>query len=123
MPNLFGIDLPGILAATAGPGFADATLTVVTQGTRSVGAIASGTNPTSTDYPCRGLIADVSLSQVNGFLIQQGDRVITLLARTIAGGTVTPKTSDRVTISGATYNIIAVEADAAASVYHLHVRG
>lgn len=125
MPNIFGIDIAGIVdsSLTAAGGLLPATLHSVTQGTRANGAIASGTNPTETAYPCKGIVSDYAVGQINGFLIQAGDRKVLLVGKSIAGGTVEPKPSDRVTIEGRTYSVVGVTRDPAAATYECHVRG
>jgi len=125
VPNLFGLDIAGIVstALDAAGGLLPAVLTVVTPGTRTVGAIASGTNPTSTDYPCKGIVSDYAVGQVDGFLIQAGDRKVLLIGKTINGGATEPKPSDRVTIEGRPYTVVNVTRDPAGACFELHVRG
>jgi hypothetical protein len=124
-PNLFGLDIAGIVesAISAAGGLLPATLIVVTPGTRTPGSVSAGTNPTSTDYACKGLVSDYAVGQIDNTLVQQGDRKVLLIARSIGGGAVEPKPSDRVTIESRTYTVIAVTRDAAAAAYHLQVRG
>lgn len=120
--TLFGVDVAGILAAELGPGMVAATLTVVTPGTRTANDLAAGTNATTAAHACRGIIADYATREVDGTLIKMGDRKVTLLAKTIAAGSVVPKPNDKVTIEGVEYRIIRVERDAAASHYDCQVR-
>lgn len=122
MATLFGVDVAGILAAELGPGMLAATLTVVTPGVRNPADLAAGTNATTAVHACRGIIADYTTREIDDALIKMGDRKVTLLAKTISGGSVVPKPNDKVTIEGATYRIVRVERDAAASHYDCQVR-
>ncbi len=125
------IDIAKLIAQHLGPrteiGIGPATLTKVTAGTRTPGAASGGTNPTTADYACRGLVSDYDAAKIDGTLIERGDREVTLLGATIASAQV-PTTQDRVTIAdtpgGAlvTYQIVRVGSDPVAATYTLQVR-
>lgn len=122
MPELFGIDIAGIIAQEVGPGVLPATLIVVTPGTRLLGNPTGGTQPTRTSIPGgRGLIDDYTDDQIDGTLVQEGDRIVTLIANTFPGLPV-PKPNDEVTIENGTYKIIRVKRDTAAATYTCQVR-
>lgn len=122
MAELFGIDIAGIIAQEIGPGVLPATLIVVTAGTRDTNNLSAGTQPTENSIPGRGFQEDYDDNQIDGTLIQEGDRRITLIANTFAGRPV-PKTGDKITIEGATYNILKVRRDPAAATYVCQSRG
>lgn len=125
MPNLFGLDIAGIVASSlqAAGGLAPAVLTSITQGTRTSGAIASGTNPTSVDYPCEA-IEEAAAGQIPGLLIQTDISTITLIAKSIAGGAVWPKPQDYVSVNGGKrYSIVHVDTDPAAATHVCKVIG
>ena len=123
---MFGIDLPGIVLATHGGSYEDATLLAVTAGDRDPDDLAAGTNPTTTSYSCKALVTDYSPHEL-GDLVVAGDRKVQILARSLAAGTVRPKPGDQVTIGGVTYDIVpergAVTHDPAVAVYECRVRG
>lgn len=121
MPNLFGIDIAGIIAQEIGPGVLDATLIVVTPGTRSTNSTA-GTNPTTVSISGKGFIEDYEDNQIDGTLVKKGDRRITLIANTFAGLPV-PKSNDKIEIENATYTIQRVKRDPAAATYTCQSRG
>lgn len=122
MPNLFGIDIAGIIGNELGPSLLPATLIKVTASTRTPGSLTSGMNPTSLNYSVRGILSDYEDHQINGTLIVKGDKQVLLLGATIAGGQI-PVAGDRVIIEGNTYNIIKVSRDPAAATYTCQVRG
>lgn len=78
-----------------------------------------------TEHPCRGFIEDFSTHSFEGTLIAAGDRKVTLLGDTIAGGAVPEGgiNKDRVTVEGKTWVIHRVLArDPAGATYILQAR-
>jgi hypothetical protein len=99
-----------------------ATLTKVTPGTRTPGELGAGTNPTSIAHPCEGIVQSFDTGLIDGTLIRREDRRISLLIATLPDG-VEPKTSDKITIDGATYVILGVpDRDAAKFMFICHGR-
>lgn len=92
-----------------------ATLIVVTSGTRMPGAIASGTNPTTSSVTCRGLVVQWKRALLNATTVQVGDRVVMLLGATLSGSV--PKVGDKITIEGSTTRVIDIERDPASATY------
>lgn len=76
-----------------------ATLVKSEPGTRIPGDLASGTQPTSSGYPCRGMLAgyDAKTIAVSGTLIQSNDRKITIIGGSLPSG-IAPDKNDQVTI-------------------------
>lgn len=103
--KLFGIDISGLIKKHVGSGVLDATLTKVTPGTRTPGQLTGGTNPTSTDYPCRGFIDTQAIEAKDGGLEIGGKLVVVLIGDTISEGTVAPEPGDRITIENTVYLI------------------
>ena len=100
-------------AALAAEGFlVAAALIKVTAGTRTVGAENAGTNPTEASYAAQGYVARRKATKIAGTLVEQADRVVVLLGRTIEGAKV-PTSKDKVTIDGETLRVIAVDSDLA----------
>ena len=93
-----------------------ATLIKVTAGTRTGGAVSGGTHPTESSYSARGFVDSTKRDQINGTLVETNDRVVYLVAQSIASGQV-PTTKDKITIEGATVRIVAVDRDPAAAGY------
>lgn len=122
MPNLFGIDIAGLVSKNIGPGLPAATLTKITQGSRTTGSLTGGANPTSTAHSCKAVLSDYNDYQMSNTVIQTGDRKVLILTNTISGGVV-PAMGDKITIEGATYNIIRAKRDPAAATYECQVRG
>lgn len=102
--KLFGVDISGIIAKNIGPGVLPATLRKNTPGTRSNAAITAGTNPTSTDYTCRGFIDASSTKDQKGGLTPVDKRDVVLIGDTIQGGAF-PEVNDHILIDGLTFFI------------------
>lgn len=122
MPNLFGIDIAGILATNLASGLLPATLTKVIAQIRTPGALTAGVNPESADYPCRGLIEDYNETLMSLTQINVGDKRIMLLGGTLPS-TIVPSTGDYITIESNSYTIISVQRDPAAATYTCQARG
>lgn len=120
--KLFGVDIAKEVNRAAGSGLLPATLTVVTAGERVPGRLAHGTEPTTEDYPCRGVLEDYTERQIDGDIVRVGDRRVLLLGASISGGAVVPKPTDRITIESVEYTIARVERDPAAATYVCQVR-
>ena len=122
--TIFGVDIAGLVAdAISASDATAATLISVVPGTRTVGSPSAGTNPTSTNYGCRGFVVDYAAAQIDGTLVVVGDRLVSLVAKSINGGSTTPKPGDRVTVRSRTYSVVRVEGDAAEAMWHCQVRG
>lgn len=95
-----------------------ATLTKITAGIRMPSAVTAGTTPTEQSYAAQGIEADLRQLQRDGTLIDGVDAAIRLIGSTIASGQV-PAPSDRITIGGKTYTIVAdgVARDPASATY------
>jgi hypothetical protein len=101
----------------------DATLTKVTQGTRTVGQLTGGTNPTSVSYSCKGFVDQQAFSdRPDAPLVNYRARVAVLIGLSIENGTVIPAQGDQLTIEGATYNIASVARDPAKATYTCELR-
>ena len=122
MPKLFGIDIAGLVGKQLGKSLLPLTLTKVTAGTPTAGSLTGGSNPTTADSAARGILDDYRAVQIDGELIQRGDRKVLILGATITPAVV-PEPGDRVTIEGATFNVVRVERDPAAATYTCQVRG
>ncbi len=104
MANPYGIDVAALMNSKMGPMFVDATLTVRTRGTATVGNETAGTNPTTAAKTCKAQIEDSDERQRDGSIIQNGRRSILLLADSIEDSAV-PKPNDDITISSVVYRI------------------
>lgn len=124
MPDLFGLDIAGIVASAidSAGGLLAVTLTKMTPGTRNPLDPTAGTNPTSTPYTCEGVISDYANRQIDGTLVKTGDRQVLILGATLPAGIV-PGPNDHVTIEGLPYDVVRVTRDPAAAAYTLQVRG
>jgi hypothetical protein len=105
-----------------------ATLTKVTPGTRTPGAISAGRHSSTTDYPVQAIAASTSAMRIAGTLIAGVDRVIRIFGASLPAGVV-PTPGDRVTMDGATSTIVgdsaglrAVTVDAAKAMYTCQCR-
>ena len=117
--KLFGVDISKLVADNIGPGVLDATLTVVTPGTRSLTDPTAGTVPTTVDHACKGFIDTQRVRNFDGTLVEDGTKKLVLIGDTINGGATAPSVGDQVTLEGAVYRIEVVDRDPAAATYTL----
>ncbi|MCH9664661.1 MAG: hypothetical protein K0U41_02295 [Gammaproteobacteria bacterium] len=122
MPELFGIDIAGIVAQEIGPRVLPATLIVITRGPRDPADPTEPGPEIRTPHPCRGFIEDYDDDKIDGTLVQRGDRLVTLIGGTLPSGII-PTGSDKVTIEDSTYNVERIKRDPAAATYQCQVRG
>lgn len=122
--NLFGVNISGIIARELGPAVLPATLIKqVTGTTRTTGQLSGGKTVTTSNHSCRGFIDDYTARQIDGTIVEIGDRRITLLGDTIEGGTIIPEVNDRITIEGNTYKVIRINRDPDKATYECQSRG
>lgn len=114
MTTLFGVNISKLVADNIGPGVLDATLIVVTAGTRT--SSTSGVQPTETSIAGKGFTDSFSAGSIDGTVIKEDDVSIVLIADTFASP-ISPKGGDKITIEGSTYRVIRVERDPAAATY------
>lgn len=117
--NLFGANISGEILKAIGPGVLAATLTKVTPGTRTVGQLTGGTNPTSATYTGRGFIDVYDEKRMPATSVQEGDRFIVLIGDSF---TVVPEPNDKITIEGETSMIVSVFRDPDAATYTCQTR-
>jgi hypothetical protein len=99
-----------------------ATLTKITPGTRTIGALGAGTNPTPVPYPCEGIVQTFEAGQIDGTIVRREDRRVSLLIATLPAG-IEPKPNDKIAIQGATYLVLSVdERDPASFMFACHGR-
>ncbi len=121
MPDLFGMNIAKIIndeIASAG-GVLDATLIVVTPGTRTSGNLTGGTNPTTESKSCKGFKDTLKKLRPHDVVEDASDLVV-LLGDSIEDKAV-PVAGDQVTIEGATKKILKVARDPAGATYECQV--
>jgi len=120
--DIFGEDIAGLIGEHLSEHVFDLTLTVVTPGTRGVNPTA-GTQPTTADHTVKGWEDSYSERQVDGQMIQQGDRKISILGSSLPSGVV-PKPNDEITLAGVTRTICenGVKTDPAHAVFECQCR-
>lgn len=127
MPNLYDLMQSEVTrAARATEAYRALTFIKVTPGTRNAGARTSGTQPTAVNYSCLGSMTGYDDSDINGEVIKDGDRRVTILASSLVmpSGTLPPTSGDRVIgDDGRTYEVIGASRTPAGSLYILHARG
>lgn len=114
MPDLFGIDIAGLVYDNMADGLLDATLHVRTPGVRTPGDPTAGTNPTEVTEGCKGFVDDYTERQMEQEHIRLGDRKVLLLGK----GLTPPKPDDYITIESVKYAIVGpVKRDPAAATF------
>lgn len=116
MPNLFGLDIAGIInseIARAG-GVLSGTLTRTVPGTRTGGSLTAGTNPTETTHSFKGF-AETKEDRRSGQIGAQSMAVVTVLGASLS---VVPEVNDRALLDGVTYTLVELlSRDPAAAVF------
>lgn len=115
MPNLFGLDIAGIV----GDAFAGqlVTSTFRKQSTTTRGATATaGTSPSYVESTVDAFIDDKDVQRIGGTGAQTGGRRVGIIGASLPSGTV-PEPGDEITIEGETYKILRVLRDPAAALY------
>ena len=114
---LFGVNISGLIKEYVRTGVLDASLIKFTSGTRTVGQLTGGTNPTSTTYACKGFIDTQAKTDITGTLVADDGVTIVLIGDTINGGATDVDSGDQITIEGRTYIVGVVDRDPAAATY------
>jgi len=118
----FGVDIAGLVNENIAPGLPTvATLTQRIPGTRTPGQLTDGTQPTTQTATFKAVVSDYRAGQIDGTLIQKGDRKVLLIAESGSAALV-PSSGDRITVEGATYFIVSVGRDPAVATYSCQVR-
>lgn len=123
MPDLFGLDIKGIVAdaITSAGGLVSGTLTEIVTGART-GDITGGKAHTETVHTFTdGILSGYSDDEINGTTIQKGDQQILIIAGSLSSAVV-PETNWKVAIEGKTYRVVNVSRDPAEATYALQVR-
>lgn len=93
------------LGANPDTGYAAATLTRTTPGTRTPGNVTGGNNPTSVAYPCRARMGSrTSTSVVGAALVRTQVATVVILRDSLPAG-VRPQVNDTVTRAGVVHTI------------------
>lgn len=121
MPDLFGVDIQGILKDAIGDGFPSITVVKVTPGTRDPANPAAGVQPTRSPFGARGILDDYSDRQIDGTLVKTGDRKVLIVAGTLPS-TVVPEPNDEIITEGKTWKIVRTKRDPAEATYECQVR-
>lgn len=120
MPNLFGIDIAGIVRDAIGPGLPALTLVKVSKGARPVDPTI-GLVSTETRYPGKGIVDTYSDGLVDGTRVKLGDRRVLLIAKSLPLG-IFPVPDDLIEAEGDTWTIVQVSRDPAEATYDCQVR-
>lgn len=115
--KLFGVDIAKIVHQNMSKGLLPATLTKIVLGDRTAGDLTAGKAQTPTDYTCKGFVEDYTDKQMDGSIIQSGDRKIILIGDSIQSGVV-PDVNDTITIEDRAYKIVGpIKRDPAKATY------
>jgi hypothetical protein len=121
MPDLFGIDIAGIIndSITEAGGLVDAVLVVVEAGQRIPSDLTSGTNPIETSKDCQGFKDTLDRLRPDTVVAEATDLIL-LLGASIQDEAI-PKTGDKIIIENETKSILKVKRDPAAATYECQV--
>lgn len=126
MPRkLFGLDIGSIVnrAVSAAGGVTPLTLRRVTVGARSASNPTGGLPERVTTSSGQGILESFSDTQVDGTLIERGDRSVLILAASL-NPNIVPTPGDEIVIDGFTGRIVpnGVRQDPAAATYTCQIR-
>ncbi len=103
---LFGINISGLIKQYVGTGLPSVVLRKRTKTSRTAGQLTGGTNPTETDYTCKGVILrQEETHRSDAKPVSNGTRQILLIGDTISNGTVFPVLGDRIVAEGSIWVI------------------
>lgn len=116
MPDIFGVDLAGLILEHLGPQVFAQVLTKSVRGEDP--ANSTKTITVDTDYPCRGFIDEFKDEWVNGTTVKVNDRKIVILGASLPIGVV-PEPGDKILAEGKSWTIVkeGVKRDPAAATY------
>lgn len=92
-------DFAGYFKRHYGPLWRSATYTRVDPASRAAGKASSGTNPTSTPYPCTARTEPVDKNEVAGERTRTTDRKVLILGATLDEGRLAPRAGDRIEVA------------------------
>lgn len=120
-PNIFGVDMAGILNDAMGDLVFDQTLIVVTS--KRDPNNSTKTIKTETPYPCKGFVDVFADRLINHTTIKYTDRKILILGSTLPQS-VAPKGGDKILAENRTFTITeeGVRRDPAGATYECHSR-
>lgn len=123
MPDLFGIDIKGLVADEFGGNLVAGTLTKVTHGARAAGDLTAGRTQTTESVTFDGILQSFKTELIDGTNVQLGDRQVLIIVGTMSEE-VEPEQGWSITIEGKTYTVVKLlERDPAGATYLVHVRG
>lgn len=123
MGDLFkrrGVNIEAELARQMGGDLLPGTLIKANFGNRS-DVPSEGKEPGPRSYQFRGFLENIKLREVEGSLVQAGDRQVTILGGTLPPG-VTGETQDQISIEGGTFTIVGLierDPDGATFIYQV----
>lgn len=100
-------------------GIRPATLTLYTAGTRTVGNLAAGTQPTSTAYACKAFREPIK-RLIDGSLVVEGRSVLSILGGSIASAA-EPVPGATVTFAGVVHRVHRVVSDPVDALFQCEV--
>lgn len=121
--NLFGANISGQIASAFGSSLLPVKL--IKRASQVLGK--APTAPAT--YNCRGMVEEYKVTLANNSRVKQGDKKVTILGDTIAGGKVAPEPNDEIQVffGGKLLKLLiqkdGVGSDPDAATYSCHCRG
>jgi len=125
MPDLFGLDIAGLVNDAIGSagGLVPGTFVKTVPGTRDPLNPLAGNQPTSTTHTFQGFFENLTVTRREGSIVREVGQYVTIMGASISPATV-PDGDVSVTIEGRTVKALElVSRDPAAAVYVLKVEG
>lgn len=118
MPDLFGLDIAGIIndSISSAGGVLDLTLIKTVQGVRKANP-TEGYETTVTSHPCNGFKDEKKAGRKGQTMTKQEESIVVILGDSLPAGTI-PEQGDQITIEGETLRIDEIpKRDPAAATY------
>jgi hypothetical protein len=123
VPDIFGIDIAGIVADATDGQLLTATVVVRTDTARNPASLTSGQGKQDTPYQCQGLWTDFTTREQDTDMVEVGDRKALLIGNTLPPGIDTDDIHS-ITMDGATLYVVRLLAsDPARATYTFQCRG
>lgn len=125
--KLFGVDVAKEVAKampSGNRGLPPATLRKYIAGAINPSNITAGPAYTTTDYATRGFASPFTIKEIDGTLVQRGDKKVLLIGEPLFKANVQPAPDDRVILGGETLVVVAIiDRDPAFATWVLQCRG
>lgn len=113
--KIFGVDIAKEIYNGMASGLHPVTITSYTEGTRTVGELTDGTNPTSVSYNSRGIAVNYKGKYFEGSEVETSDVFIGVLGKPL--GSFSPGPGDIIVYQSVSHVVVSTRLDSAKAMY------